>query len=132
MSTRFDIFFLPFVLIWLSKGEAMCREYQKTEEKDFVLPYNVYMQTIWCIRDYQRLSELEQSLAKEKVSSIDKALESIPEAYRQGIMDNILYHIKYEDIAHENTWKRWKQRFIYYAANNLGINVGGLDNEGKV
>ena len=107
------------------------REYQQGRDKDYVLPRNVYMQTIWCIRDYERLREMDDIVAKYRAQAIEKALDEIPDEYREGLMDNITSHDRYEAFAHENTWKVWKQRFIYHAANNLGINIGGVNEKTK-
>lgn len=108
----------------LVKGRGM-REYQREKDKDYILNRNVYMQTIWCIRDYDRLREMDDITARYRASCIDKALDTVPREYREGLMDNIMSHSRYEEFAHENTWKMWKQRFIFHAANNLGINIGG-------
>ena len=100
------------------------REYQLEKEKEYVLNRNVYMQTIWCIRDYDRLRDMDDICARYRADAIDKALDEVPQAYREGLMDNIRSHERYEDFAHENTWKMWKQRFVYHAANYLGFNIG--------
>lgn len=101
----------------------MSREYQAERAKAFVLPFSVYMQTLWCVRDYERLKEINNQSALKRKNAIDRALDEIPESYREGIMKNILFRANYGDFAHENTWKLWKQRFVYYAANYLGINI---------
>ena len=55
----------------------------------------------------------------EQVEAVIKALTAIPGEYRQGIVDNIIYGSRFPDIAHLNTWKRHKARFIYEVASNL-------------
>jgi hypothetical protein len=64
----------------------------------------------------------EQEEAMFKLDCIHHALLLVPEEYREGI----LYSIRnrgsgYYDFAHENTWKKWKQRFIYALAVNLRL-----------
>lgn len=107
----------------------MAREYQQIKKKEFVLPFTVYMQTLWCIRDYSRLKQVDDLQARLKTEAIDDAFDLIPISYRKGLRDNIIFHSQYGEFAHENTWKQWKQRLVYYAANNLGFNVGGEDDE---
>ncbi len=102
----------------------MPREYQQNSQKGYLLPFSVYMQTLWCVRDYHRLKSLSNENAVEKLEAINNALEQVPEPYREGILGNIIFHSNYGDFAHENTWKLWKQRFVYYVANNLGIYTG--------
>lgn len=102
----------------------MSREYQQGKQKQFLLPFPVYMQCLWFVRDYERLSKIKGERAAAKIKAIDRALEEIPEDYRQGIFENILFHSKFSDLAHENTWKIWKQRFVYYVASNLDLIAG--------
>lgn len=105
------------------------RDYQLRSTSSYVLPRSVYYQCIWTVRDSMRLHELASELeydnnpvrsaAREREAAIDAALNMIPVEYRQGIIDNINQRVPYGDIAHENTWKKWKQRFIYELAVNL-------------
>ena len=43
----------------------------------------------------------------------------IPEEYRQGTLDCITYNVPYSDMAHENTWRKWRQILIWELAKNL-------------
>lgn len=66
--------------------------------------------------------ELEASVcsaSRERLEAIEAALALIPREYREGVLNNILYKTEFDDSAHENTWKKWKQRFIYELAVNL-------------
>lgn len=64
----------------------------------------------------------EQEEAAFKLDCIHRALLLIPEEYREGILTNIQNRGSgYGDYAHENTWKKWKQRFIYALAVNLKL-----------
>lgn len=47
---------------------------------------------------------------------VDKALKVVPEEYQAGIWNNILYRERYPNTANIKTWKRWKQRFIWWVA----------------
>ena len=47
---------------------------------------------------------------------VDKAMKEIPEEYRAGIWANILHRERYPNTAGIKTWKRWKQRFIWWVA----------------
>jgi hypothetical protein len=61
--------------------------------------------------------------AEFKVECINQALLEIPEEYREGVIELIISRggKAREDMAHMNTWKKWKQRFIYRLAVNLGL-----------
>lgn len=62
----------------------------------------------------------EVAEAKFKLGCIRRALEVVPETYREAVLQNILQRGGgYNNMAHENTWKKWKQRFIYVLAENL-------------
>ncbi len=111
----------------------------------FVLPREVTYQCIWTVRDMKRLLELEalsdykhggdeivlyemgnlivrESVAKrarEVLDAIRAATDELPEAYRKGIIDNIVEKKDFDVFAHVNTWQRWKQVFLYELARNL-------------
>ena len=118
--------------------------------KKYKLPKEVYMQTLWAIRDYPRLKEEYDSLfgrapimdgqpkgttpgdptgsiaiksaeLSSKIAAVEKALNRIPEEYREGVMNSIVYRADYPDYAHDNTWKTWRQRFVFYVARNKNL-----------
>ena len=74
------------------------------------------MRTIYIIRDYKQIPREEKS--------IEQALQEIPEEYRQGVFDNIMYHTPYPLTAHYKTWQKWKQRLIYKVAYELVLRDG--------
>lgn len=67
-------------------------------------------------------------MIKEKLEKsiriIETALEAIPEEYREPILAHTLREATYLqpafDSAHENTWKKWQQRFIFIVATLRG------------
>lgn len=124
------------------------REYQRKTGK-YILPGNVYMQTIYQIRDYNRLKEeadriLEESKAppdgqpkqsgassdierkvvrRDKllhiVDTIDRAIELLPEEYRQGVWDNVMDHKAFPKDADRRTYGRYKSLFVFTVAKDL-------------
>lgn len=102
------------------------KEYQ-TNAKNFGMPHCVYMQALWAVRDYKRLklendSEEKKDVYNDRIAAIEGALRLIPPEYHKDLLDNIIYHIKLENLEHEHTHHRWKQRFLFYVANNMGLN----------
>lgn len=110
------------------------RDYQLRSLESYVLPRSVYYQCIWTVRDLDRIHKLAVTecgieydgdniyqAAREREAAINAALDAIPSEYRRGIISNILDRLPYGDEAHENTWKKWKQRFIYELAVNLKL-----------
>lgn len=125
------------------------KEYQFRKERRLVLPGEVYYQCLWVVRDMERLEKLagekycenrvaeevliysveaipvippEVTEAKFKLACIQKALEIVPEIYRDPVIQSIMNRGGgYKGMAHENTWKKWKQRFIYALALNLRL-----------
>lgn len=66
------------------------------------------------IRDVEVLEE-----ARHKLECIREAIAVVPCEYRQRTMDSIVYGSPFEDMAHENTWRKWRQVFIRELAKNL-------------
>lgn len=126
------------------------KEYQSRKDKALILPAPVYHQCIWMIRDMPRMQrELnesrvdtgliltedtlrydEMSLHEElsiqeiefRLECVSKALDVVPEELRDGMLNSIINRGSgYESLAHENTWKYWKQRFIFTLARMLRL-----------
>lgn len=110
------------------------------------LPKAVYYQCIWVIKDIDRLRRLEAAAnyghnddefvffvddeevirdagvltqARHKLECVREALEAIPPEYRQNTIDSIVYSIPFDDMAHENTWRKWRQVFVRELAKKL-------------
>ena len=124
------------------------RDYQTNRSKS-ILPNAVYRKTIWQIRDYNRLKEnlkdrLEESSGSQEVggktnipsspvetkaikrerdrdivSAIDRALETIPQEYRTGVWQSVMYNSPYPNDAAVKTYSRYKADFVIMAAINL-------------
>ena len=115
-------------------------------KKKLRVPKAVYYQCIWIIKDLDRLRRLEATdrynhsedefvffvdeeevirdagvltQARFKLDCVRAALGLVPEEYRQKTLDSIIYGIPFDDMAHENTWRRWRQFFIRELAKNL-------------
>ena len=56
-----------------------------------------------------------------RIDAIVRAFDAVPEKYRIGIEEKLVYDIPYSDEYHPNTWKRWQQVFFYNVAKNLYI-----------
>jgi len=63
---------------------------------------------------------LRLSLISGELKAIEQALVIVPHEYRDGILNNINYFIRYPDDADRSTYSRWKQRFLYHVAENAG------------
>lgn len=126
-------------------------DYQRTKFTKYKLGRELYNKTLWRIRDYNRLKDVANSLIdaspdprqpqsktnkitdtvsdivakREKyikeIDVIDKCLELIPQEYRKGIWNNIMYNEPYPIYADRSTYGRWKSKFIYDVAQKLEI-----------
>ena len=122
---------------------------RRRSEINYILPKDVYMATLWYIRGYRRyMLEYEEILESSappgkpgksgpgdptfgkaaklaeisrKIKPINAALERIPEEYRDGVLKAVVDKERYPPIAGKSTWKRWRQRFIYYVALEAGF-----------
>lgn len=113
---------------------------------NYLLPHELYMETLWHIRGYRRLlaeynavvvesppppdglpkgngtgDPVFAKAAKleklhEEIYPIEEALKMIPQEYRAGIFTNILDRVPYPDYANIKTWKLWRQRYVYNVA----------------
>ena len=54
-----------------------------------------------------------------EVEAVEKAMDKIPEFYREPIYNNIISGDRYPTGADERTFRRYKQKFIYYVAKYL-------------
>ena len=118
------------------------REYKDAPAPDIKLPREVYYRCLWTVRDFRRIRELASAVpggspaefsdqkivsgsvirkAASDLSMIRRALESVPEEYRAGILENIINKEPFGDNAHPNTWKRWKLVFLYELARGLDL-----------
>lgn len=53
--------------------------------------------------------------------AIEEALGLIPEFFREPVLNNIIYGCRYPLGADERTFRRYKQRFVYYVAKCLAL-----------
>lgn len=112
-------------------------------EKDYKLDRAEYQETIWYIRQYPKFlkekdailqgrgqsygyprgSEIGDPTAmtvirlervEKKLSPIEDSLKKVPTEYQNGLLKNIIYHIRYPDYADTSTWKRWRRRFVWW------------------
>ena len=126
----------------------MSRDYQRTKRNPWILPHNLYRQTLYAIRDYNRIKEEYEYLimgqpaemdgqpkgtqtgdptaavaAKaerlhNQLRAIDDAKNVIPKEYLKGVWDNIVYGTAYPTDADRTTYWRHKSHFVYEVAKN--------------
>lgn len=125
------------------------RTYQTRKEK--ILPKDVYNNTLWYIRGYERRkkklkdkldespdprqphvkggekgSPVETKSEKREPDkaindAIDKALKTIPEEYRRGVWQKVVYDVPYPDDAAKKTYSSYKSDFVVRTARYLGL-----------
>lgn len=123
--------------------------YQRKKNNKYILPATVYNRTIWLIRDYYRLKEKEKDIiglsnisldgmpkgsitgdqtSKQAVKltdirsitvPVEEELQRIPEEYREGIWENIIYKRAFPMNADRSTYGRYKSKFIYAVAKRV-------------
>ncbi|MBQ6314893.1 MAG: hypothetical protein IKE85_07115 [Mogibacterium sp.] len=117
-------------------------------ETNFAIPREVYYRCIWTVRDARRLEHILgicrsddcdpkedfgrtewtgivngeiMARAEADLDAINTALDKIPDVYRRGIILNITEGQTFSELAHPNTWKKWKKIFIYQLAQELHL-----------
>lgn len=127
------------------------RDYQPHKNNPYWLPNTLYRRVLVTVRDYDRMVAEYKEIVHETTSgdgqprssfpgdpverkiermdriwqdirAIENALIRIPTEYRQGVLQNIQYGGWPADVpAHYKTWLYWRQRFIFWVANNLKL-----------
>ena len=125
-------------------------DYQRKKNNPYFLPKTLYRRVLSVIRDYDRVkSEVDNILFgsperdngaaggrigkpteaaairlaqyESDLDAVNKALDRIPPEYQKAVFSNVAYGERFPSIAHYNTWLKWRQRFIYYCAQNLKL-----------
>lgn len=125
------------------------RDYIPQKQDKYWLPANVYRQAKYAVRDYDRLkaeyndlllpsvtgegghgsspgnptenSAMRRAQLSDRLTAIDRAVAQIPEEYRRGLLDNVMYGAACPYIAAPRTWATWRRRLLYYVAKYLNI-----------
>lgn len=126
----------------------MSKEYQRRTTK-YILPGNLYMQTVYLIRDYHRMVEEAEAIIEESpappdgqprgtapsnpveqkvmrrdkylhiIEIIQEAKAEIPKEYRTGVWMNLMYTEPFPEDADRTTYGRYKSRFVYEVAKKI-------------
>lgn len=115
------------------KGGKMAREWQQKRQREYIMPDEVYYQTLWAVRDLGRMENqlllmeeegkygtIENLSLQSRVNSIKQALQDVPDIYREPILRNIKLRYTGSEFP-DMMYKIWKQRFLYNVAKNLSI-----------
>ena len=127
------------------------RDYQRVKNNKWILPTNLYRQTLYAIRDYDRLKEeceymiqgraieldglphgsqigdpTGETAAKieklhDRIEAIEAAKKAIPEEYIKGVWQNILYDAPFPLDAARSTYGLYKSKFVFEAAKLLTL-----------
>ena len=125
------------------------RDYQRQKNNKYILPRAQYHRTLWLIRDYYRLKEeaeymiraspdppdgmphgtglsdptadkaIQLSSLLDVVNLIESERDMIPEEYRRGVWDSVMYGTAYPRDADRSTYGRIKSRFVYGVAKGM-------------
>ncbi len=70
------------------------------------------------------MQHISMEAVRKKMQIIQDAIATVPEAYRKGVFNHVVYQTAYCDklyhYANINTWKRWTQKFVYEVAVRRG------------
>lgn len=126
----------------------MAKTYQPHKNNKYWLPNHLYMQTLYLIRDYDRLQREYQDMidetaksdgqprasgpgdptakrairmesTAEKVRAVEQSSKMVPEEYRNHVMANVMYGSPYPGTADKRTWSRHRCRFIFFVAEKM-------------
>ena len=126
------------------------KDYQPKKQRQYLLPHNTYMETIYIIHSYDSLKQecadilvsspdpddgpsgsgisnqpltyvIKTEERTRRIDAVDKAMEKIPPEYRRGVYENIAYRKPFPGDAARATYSRYKQRMIYHTARELHL-----------
>lgn len=102
------------------------RDYQCKKNNDCIMPDALYMAMLSIVRDYERLNKERRyvknpDMMNQLCVAVEEALQKVPNEYRDAILDNICRHAKYPDVAHRNTYSKWRVVFLNAIAKNLNL-----------
>lgn len=122
--------------------EPKVRDNQRKRGNKYILPKDIYHQTLWMIRGYDRMVEEAKAVLDEssatidgqpkstkisdstamkaikreenmvKIKIIDQELSEIPEEYRNGVWNNVQDGKGFPKNADRSTYARYKSKFI--------------------
>lgn len=124
------------------------RNYQPKKNNPYLLPHNLYMRTLYLVKDYDRLKKeyhdiidetpprdgqprgtdisdptaqkaIKLELIFEQLKSVEQAQVDLPDKYKNPIFNNICYGVQYPDDKTYDTYRAWRQRFIYRVAERM-------------
>ena len=125
------------------------KEYQRQKGNKYILPRELYNQTIWQIRDYHRLKDQAEAILEASpepsdgqpkgngtgntvenkaikrerllctIQIIEESKASIPIEYREGVWNNVLFRQPFPEDADRSTYGRYKSKFVYEVAKKL-------------
>ncbi len=73
------------------------------------------------VRDTTGDMACQLQVLEERIEAMKTAAASLPEKYREGVVDRLVLDVPFGDRYHLNTWQKWQQVFVYHVAVNLGL-----------
>lgn len=126
-------------------------ERQRTRDNPYLLPDNLYKSVKFAIKDYDRLKDRYQDILYESAPPsdgmprgsdtatptedramrreiifrqlwcIEQAIMRVPPEYRDAVFREARYGGGFPIYADRRTYQRWKQRFIFWTAENMSL-----------
>ena len=122
------------------------RDYQPKYKNPYYLEHTVYRRALALVRDYPRLIQAREEtiwqaaaampgggrslpgkpteakalrigVMEDDIRIVERALKKIPKEFRQGVLDNVLFGKRIEDLpGARSTWSRWRGRLLWGVA----------------
>lgn len=126
--------------------KPIMKDIQRKRGNKYILPRDIYHQTLWMIRGYNRMVEEAKAILEEssntldgqpkstkisdpvymkalrreenmvKIKIIESELEKVPEEYRTGVWNNVQFGKGFPNNADRTTYSRHKSKFLYEVA----------------
>lgn len=115
----------------------------KPKNNPWYLEHTVYRRALALVRDYPRMlaarnaiilstpegrggngpgrpteqKALRIAAIDDDIHVVEKALGKIPQVFRQGVLDNVIYGKRMDDLpGARSTWSRWRARLLWHVA----------------
>lgn len=93
------------------------------KDNPYKLPAETYITTVYLIRASDKFPDRLTELQSRIISAMAQASAHTPPKYIEGVVNNIIYGTRYPADAQAGLYDRYKAKFIFVTALDLGLYV---------
>ena len=93
------------------------RNYQPKKHCD--IPETVWYRALWTIRSYDHLKKVKTDVALEKTRAIEKGFDLIPDPFKPGVVQSVMYEKAFPKDAPKREYSRFRNQWISFVAKEI-------------